>query len=67
MQVSKLESGNGTIHMPLILLFAPEVVRIIGNKSTLFSSVFATTRGRYPRTDPFNPLLPSVDSFSCSS
>ena len=54
-------------HKPLILLFAPEVVRIIGNKSTLFSSVFATTRGRYPRTDPFNPPLPSVGSFSCSS
>ena len=40
---------------------------IIGDKSTFFSSVFATTRGRYPRTDPFNPLLQSVCSFSCSS
>ena len=62
-----LGTGLYTTHMPLILLFAPEVVRIIGNKSTSSRLYFPRTRGRYPRVDPFNPLLPSVDSFSCSS
>jgi len=64
--VENLHVGGAGLHVGHMIHTFPEAVRIIG-ESEIVSRSFATTRGRYLRKNLFNPPLPTVGSYSCSS